>query len=106
MRRLSLCLCLLAASSTLAVGASGCIAPPRLTVTTVVGGLEHPWDLGFAGNAIVFTERGGRISSYVNGVRRVMATPSDVKVLGESGMLGIAVDSQFASNRYIYTCFA
>jgi glucose/arabinose dehydrogenase len=105
-RRLARAVCLLAATSTLAVGAAGCIAPPDWTVTTVVGGLEHPWDVGFAGNAMIFTERGGRISSYVGGVRRVMATPSDVRLLGESGMLGLAVDSQFSSNRYIYTCFA
>jgi glucose/arabinose dehydrogenase len=103
-RRLSLCL--LAVAATLAVGTSGCIAPPQWTVSTVVGGLDHPWDVGFAGNAMIFTERSGRISSYVNGVRRVMATPSDVRVLGESGMLGLTVDHQFSNNRYIYTCFA
>ena len=35
-----------------------------------------------------------------------MAQPADVYLNGESGMMGLAVDSQFASNRYIYTCFA
>ena len=48
----------------MAVAVSGCIAPPKLTVTPVVTGLDHPWDVGFAGNTMIFTERAGRISAY------------------------------------------
>jgi aldose sugar dehydrogenase len=35
----------------------------------------------------------------------VLAAPSDVRAMGEGGMLGLAVDPNFASNRRIYTCF-
>ena len=40
-------------------------------------------------------------------VERSVSSPSrsDVKVIGEGGMMGIAVDPNFASNRFIYTCF-
>ena len=34
-----------------------------------------------------------------------LATPSDVVAVGEGGMMGIAVDPAFATNRRIYTCF-
>jgi glucose/arabinose dehydrogenase len=81
------------------------VEPKSLTVTTLVDGLNHPWDLAFtpAGN-IVFTERAGRIDIRFNGQKRVLATPTDVVVAGEGGMLGVAVDPQFATNRRIYTC--
>ena len=33
---------------------------PTLTVTDVIGGLDHPWDLAFTpDNWLVFTERSG-----------------------------------------------
>jgi aldose sugar dehydrogenase len=83
---------------------TGCIAPPPYSVTTVVPNVDHPWDVGWAGGTMVFTERPGRISAWVGGQKRVLAAPGDVVLVGESGMLGLAVDPQFSSNRYVYTC--
>jgi glucose/arabinose dehydrogenase len=81
------------------------VEPASLSVTTVVGGLDHPWDLAFTpGGSIVFTERVGRIDIRFSGQKRVLATPTDVVATGEGGMLGIAVDPQFNANRRIYTC--
>jgi aldose sugar dehydrogenase len=37
---------------------------------------------------------------------QLIVQPADVVVGGEGGMLGLAVDPQFASNRRIYTCFS
>ena len=54
---------------------------------------------------MVFTERSGRINILFGGQRRVLATPADVRPMSEGGMLGVAVDPHFASNRRIYTCF-
>jgi glucose/arabinose dehydrogenase len=79
--------------------------PSPLTVTTVIGNLDHPWDLAMTpGGNIVFTERVGRISIIFGGQRRVLATVADVVAQGEGGMLGVAVDPQFSTNRRIYTC--
>jgi aldose sugar dehydrogenase len=91
----------------LAVGTTACRVPPaELTVTTVQGGLNHPWDMAFTpGGNLVFTERVGRINIRFGGQRRVLATPSDVVAVGEGGMMGVAVDPNFATNRRIYTCF-
>jgi glucose/arabinose dehydrogenase len=84
----------------------GC-ATPNLTVTTLLDGLDHPWDLGFLPDGtIVFTERPGDISAIVNGHKQVLHHPADVVAASEAGMMGLAVDPNFASNRRIYTCFA
>jgi aldose sugar dehydrogenase len=85
---------------------AGCASGPQLTVTTAVSGLDHPWDLGFAGSTMIFTERPGRISAVVDGQTRLLAAPPDVVQASEAGMMGLAVDPEFASNRFIYTCFA
>jgi aldose sugar dehydrogenase len=87
-----------------AVALAGCVVAPPYTVTTVVSNLERPWDVGWAGGNMVFTERPGRISALVAGQRRVLNAPSDIVAIGESGMLGLAVDPQFQTNRYVYTC--
>jgi glucose/arabinose dehydrogenase len=91
-----------------ALGLSSCRpSPGHLTVTTVVSGLDHPWDLAFTpGGSMVFTERSGPIKIRKNtGTMRTLADPADVQVLSEGGMLGIAVDPNFSQNRRIYTCF-
>src|SRR4051794_37757898 len=76
--------------------AAGCVVPPVTRVSTVVSGLDHPWDLAFLPNGnMVFTERAGRVDLWTGTVKRVLATPADVRVAGEGGMLGLAVDPQF-----------
>ena len=80
---------------------------PTLAVTTVVGGLDLPWDVGFTPEgAMVFTEKAGRISLFSGGATRRLATLTDVFNVGESGLMGLAVDPDFATNRRIYTCQA
>jgi len=79
---------------------------PALTVTTVIGGLDRPWDVRFTPDGTMLaTERAGRINAIIGGNRIVMAAPSDVVVASEGGMLGLAIDPGFATNRRIYTCF-
>ena len=99
-------LAILATGALILVAASCRVAPASLTVTTAIGGLDHPWDLSFLPNGkMIFTERAGRVSMWDGTTKRVLGTPSDVRVSGEGGMLGLAVDPNFANNRSIYTCF-
>ena len=80
---------------------------PNLEVSTVVGGLTIPWDLGFTPEGVMlFTEKAGFISAHGSGVTRRIATMNDVFNVGESGLMGLAVDPDFASNRRFYTCHA
>ena len=71
-------------------------------------GLDHPWDVGFLSDGTMFvTERPGRLRVRLpNGAVSVIAAPPDVVSGGEGGMLGLAVDPQFATNRYVFTCFS
>ena len=90
-----------------AVGLTACPGPATLVVSDHVTGLNRPWDLAFLPDgSMVFTERVGNIKlRTTGGTIRTLATPSDVVATGEGGMLGLAVDPNFATNRRIYTCF-
>ncbi|MBI2390528.1 MAG: PQQ-dependent sugar dehydrogenase [Deltaproteobacteria bacterium] len=85
----------------------------KLQVTTLASGLEVPWSIAFlpSGDALV-AERPGRIrwlrkSQASASVELVPAPVATIAVHRESegGLLGLAVDPQFASNRRIYVYF-
>lgn len=80
---------------------------PDLSVATVLGGLDHPWEVAFAPDGtLFFTERTGTVNAVVDGTRVTLEDVDDVLVGGEGGMLGLAVDPDYASNRRIYACFS
>lgn len=89
------------------LGLTACPGPATLTVTDHVTGLTRPWDLAFLPDGgLLFTQRTGQIRLRTTGGTVVtLATPADVVAVGEGGMLGVAVDPAFATNRRIYTCF-
>jgi glucose/arabinose dehydrogenase len=90
----------------LVVAATACIPPDDLSVTTVASNLVSPWDVAFLPDGTMLaTEKDGKIDAWVGGTKRVLADPADSIISGEGGMMGLAVDGQFTSNRYIYTCF-
>jgi glucose/arabinose dehydrogenase len=80
-------------------------ATPVVTPTVVVSGKSNIWEMAFlpTGEAL-FNERKGTMSVLKNGTVSTVATISDVKALGEGGLMGLAVDAQFSENRYVYTC--
>ncbi len=79
---------------------------PQLSAVKVVEGLDHPWDIDFLpDNTMLFTERSGELSKVVDGSKTVIEAPSDIRVGGEGGLLGLAVDPEFDENRFIYACF-
>lgn len=89
------------------LGLTACPGPATLTVTDHVTGLTRPWDLAFLPDGgLLFTQRTGQIRLRTTGGSVVtLATPADVLAVGEGGMLGVAVDPAYATNRRIYTCF-
>ncbi|MCS7251978.1 MAG: PQQ-dependent sugar dehydrogenase [Thermoflexus sp.] len=78
---------------------------PRVEV--VATGLEVPWALAFAPDGRIFvTERPGRIQVIENGQLR----PEPVAVLpvaatGEGGLMGLALDPNFAQNGQLYVMY-
>jgi glucose/arabinose dehydrogenase len=91
-------------------------ATPTLSRSTVMSGLQEGWDLAFApdGETIFFTERCRGLSvRLANGtVARLFGTTgsnlvaADLWCEGQSGMNGVAVDPDFANNRFIYVYMA
>jgi glucose/arabinose dehydrogenase len=88
--------------------------PPSLTRQVVVPGLSNPWDIAFASDGTMFfTERCGGLSvrrtdgtiTRLFGSGGALAVP-DLFCVGQSGMLGVALDPDFASNRRIYVFMA
>lgn len=82
---------------------------PTIRDEIVQSGLSIPWDLAFLPDGrMLVTERVGNLLVFESGApnaRRVanLAVPG-VRAQGESGLMGIAVDPAFASNRFIYLC--
>jgi glucose/arabinose dehydrogenase len=81
--------------------------PGGLGVTTVVAGLEIPWDLAFIPDGrILITERPGRIRVVKDGI--LQETPyATIEVFhrSEAGLMGIALHPDFAGNGYLYVCY-
>lgn len=82
---------------------------PTIRDEIVQSGLSLPWDVAFLPDGrMIVTERVGNLLVFESGepnARRVanLAVPG-IRAQGESGLMGIAVDPAFASNRFIYVC--
>jgi glucose/arabinose dehydrogenase len=84
-------------------------AAPTLRAEVVTDGLDHPWEVAeLPTGDLLVTQRERRRLTLVDpadGAQRDLAFPSaSVWARGETGLLGLAVDPQFTSNRRIYTC--
>ena len=88
---------------------------PVLTRSVVLSGLSGPWDVAFlADGGMLFTEkcRGLSVRSSDGTVTRLFGMAGSALVApdlvceGQSGVHGVAVDPQFASNRRLYLFMA
>ncbi len=80
---------------------------PALQVKRVVTGLDHPWDVRPLGDGrLLFTQRDrATVSVCGDGRKRTVDFPSgEVWVSGETGLMGLEVDPDFADNGRFYTC--
>ena len=80
---------------------------PKLKISTVVRHLDHPWDVKtLPGGTLIFTQRDRATLSVLKKgkVRKVEFPSSSVWVSGETGLMGLEVDPNFADNHRIYTC--
>jgi aldose sugar dehydrogenase len=77
-----------------------------LTVAAIANGLSIPWDIAWLPNRTpILTQRGGGLFVLRNGVASLLTGGgSDFWTSGETGMMGVAVDPQYATNRRVYTC--
>jgi glucose/arabinose dehydrogenase len=72
----------------------------------VAEGLEVPWEIAFMpdGRALV-TERPGRIRMFDETLQDEPVAEVDVSNQGEGGLLGLALDPEFADNGLVYLYF-
>ncbi|OJY44434.1 MAG: hypothetical protein BGP08_13440 [Rhizobiales bacterium 64-17] len=80
-----------------------------IAVETIARGLEHPWSLAFLPDGrMLVTERPGRmrlvardgkLSAPLGNVPKVVAS-------GQAGLLDLALDRDFATNRTLYICYS
>jgi aldose sugar dehydrogenase len=87
---------------------------PALTHASVLTKLESPWDMAFLPNgAMFFTEKCHGLSVRqtsgtvvkllgMKDAKGYAANANDLFCEGQAGMAGVAVDPNFASNRFIY----
>lgn len=78
-------------------------------LSRVVGELERPWAFAFVpGGDILITEKSGRLRLVKEG--RLLPEPiagvPEVAVVGQGGLLDVALDPAFKDNRYIYLSYA
>jgi glucose/arabinose dehydrogenase len=76
-----------------------------LKVETLVTGLTTPWDLVWGPDGQIWlTERGGRISRVnpATGQRTTVGQVPQVSESGESGLMGLALHPDFASQPFVY----
>ncbi|WJJ14013.1 PQQ-dependent sugar dehydrogenase [Prescottella equi] len=90
------------------VAPTACAEPaPPLQVTTVMDGLAKPWDVVVSPDGAILTgERAGRfvVKRPDGTVGEMTADLSDLYAEGETGLMGIALASDFATSRTVYTC--
>jgi aldose sugar dehydrogenase len=95
------------ASALLLLLASSAVAAPK--ISTVAEGLENPWGLAFLPDgSMLVTERPGRLR--VVGADGTVSEPvkgvPDVVAEKQGGLLDVALDPDFATNKTIYLSFS
>jgi glucose/arabinose dehydrogenase len=80
-----------------------------VTVEELAGGLDHPWGLAFLPDGrLLVTERAGRLR--ILGTDKNLSAPlagvPTVHASGQGGLLDVALDPAFKTNKTIYLSFA
>ncbi len=82
---------------------ASCTAPS--TVEVLVENLQVPWAIAFLDDGFLFTERNtGIVYHYEDGQAKPIGT-MPIAQTSESGLLGIAIDPDFASNKFVYVYY-
>lgn len=94
-------------ATAMANSTSGPALPPGFTQTKLAGGLAKPIVLAFAANGDLYIGlQAGKVVVYRNGaVEPIPVLSLPVFQQGETGLLGMALDPDFATNGYLYVSY-
>lgn len=84
-------------------------AAPEFHVRPLTQGLEHPWSIAIAADGRLWvTERPGRLQRIdpESGSKTEIAGLPDIRARAESGLMGLALDPDFAGNGQLYLCYS
>ncbi|HMO70518.1 MAG TPA: PQQ-dependent sugar dehydrogenase, partial [Paracoccaceae bacterium] len=110
----SICLVAVVAATPAILADRAAAQAPPLTATEVLTGLENPWDMAFLPDGTMFfTEKcrglsvrlpSGEVNPLLgmSGAAGFLDMAYDLFCEGQAGMMGVAVDPEFETNRYIY----
>ncbi len=81
--------------------------PQNFKLEILIENLDTPWAIDFLPDGrMIFTERPGRVNVYdIDKNELKIIGNIDVSEVSESGLMGIAVDPEFVSNKYIYAYY-
>lgn len=80
---------------------------PQLSISTVLTGYEIIWGFDFLPNGdLLFTEKRGKVYRHSNGVVTELTGFPAVRNSGQGGLLDIRVHPDYASNEWVYACYA
>lgn len=102
----------LAMAATILPGGDAAHAAPGYEIQVVKTGLDRPWSINFAPDGrLFFTARNsGRLYALNITTGAVQSfsglPPARFRVEGEAGMLGMALDPDFATNGWAYICYS
>ena len=100
---------LMAAAPAMAVDETFRTDDGTIRVTTVAAGLEHPWGLAILPDGrMLVTEKPGRLRlvSADGTVSEPLAGVPEVDARGQGGLLDVALDPEFETNRTVYLSYA
>lgn len=84
-------------------------ASDAVRVDVIATGLDTPWGLAFAPDGRLFiSERPGRLRVIEGGQLRespVLTLPARETAIGEGGLMGLAIDPNFAAAPYLYVAY-
>lgn len=113
--------CLLSASVLAVSACSGAAAPEPsadgsiasedgLRLVLIAEGLEYPWAMAEIDEGdLLVTEREGRLRLIDDGAlvtAPISGLPDDILAEGQGGLMGLALDPEFATNGKVYICYS
>jgi glucose/arabinose dehydrogenase len=84
---------------------TGLVRPIKITI---LKGLTQPWSMAFVPEAILITERGGKLRVVHNGVldpMPVAGLPTDIQAAGLAGLMDVQLHPRFADNKLVYITY-